>query len=61
MVSCRARVADGLSRRVTMCDRRPPRYLLEGMQLYAVATLDDKLVPIDRLKLMDIEPVAACR
>jgi hypothetical protein len=61
MVSCGAPAADGLSRRVTMCDRRPPRYLLEGMQLYAVAMLDDKLVPIDRIKLMDIEPVAACR
>ncbi|HEY4013162.1 MAG TPA: hypothetical protein VGM06_07475 [Polyangiaceae bacterium] len=60
MVSCGAPKEDGLSRKVTMCDRRPPRYLLDGMQLYAIAQLDDKLQPIDRLKLMSIDPLASC-
>jgi hypothetical protein len=61
MVSCGTPKADGLSRKITMCDRHPPRYLLEGLQLYAIAQLDDQLRPIDRLKLMSIDPVAACR
>ena len=61
MVSCGPPKPDGLSRRVTMCDRRPARYLLEGMQLYAIAQLDDKLQPIDRLRLMSIDPAPSCQ
>jgi len=51
---------DGTEKRVTMCDPRPPRYLLDGMRLYAIATLNDDLIPIDRLRLMRIDPAPSC-
>lgn len=51
---------EGLTRTVTLCDPRPPPYLLDGMRLYSLATLDADLTPIDRLKLMRIEGVASC-
>jgi hypothetical protein len=60
MVSCGAPVVEGDVRKVTMCDPRPPRYLLDGLRLYAVATLDPALVPIDRLKLMRIDSARSC-
>jgi hypothetical protein len=60
MVSCGAPVVEGDARKVTMCDPRPPRYLLDGLRLYAVATLDPALVPIDRLRLMRIDSARAC-
>ncbi len=51
---------EGETRSVTMCEPRPPRFLLDGMRLYSVATLDATLQPIDRLKLMRIDAVPAC-
>ena len=50
----------GASRSVTMCEPRPPRFLLDGMRLYAIATLDSNLRPIDRLKLLRIDAAPAC-
>jgi hypothetical protein len=60
MVSCGPAVADGDTKRLTMCDPRPPRFLLDGMRFYCIASLDPKLVPIDRLKLMRIDAARAC-
>lgn len=50
----------GASRNVTMCEPHPPRFLLDGMRLYAIATLDSNLRPIDRLKLLRIDAAPAC-
>jgi len=61
MTSCGPAVAEGGARRITMCDPRPPPYLLDGMRLYSVASLDENLVPIDRLRLMSIDPFTSCR
>jgi hypothetical protein len=60
LVACGSPVANGDKRRLTLCDPHPPPYLLDGMRLYAVATLDEKLNPIDRLKLDQIDGVSAC-
>jgi hypothetical protein len=60
LVRCGPASVDEGSRRLTLCDPRPPAYLLDGMRLYAVASLDEKLNPIDRLKLMQIDPSPAC-
>ncbi len=57
---CGPASADGESRKLTMCDPRRPDYLLDGMRLYAVASLDDQLNPLDRLKLMRIDPTPSC-
>jgi hypothetical protein len=43
-----------------MCDPHPPRYVLDGMRVNAIATLDENLNPVDRLRLMRIEPAPAC-
>lgn len=43
-----------------MCDPGPPPYLLDGMRLYSLATLDARLDPIDRLKLQRIDAEPAC-
>ncbi len=61
MVSCGAPVAEGATRKVTMCDPREPPFLLDGARFYSMATLDEKLNPIDRLKLMRVDPAPACR
>jgi hypothetical protein len=60
LTSCGPPRVEGDARRVTMCDPRPPPFLLEGMRLYSVATLDGNLRTIDRLKLMKIEGTASC-
>ncbi len=60
MVACGLPTPEGDSRRLTMCESKPPRFLLDGMRLYAIASLDDKLVPLDRLKLMRIDSTPAC-
>jgi hypothetical protein len=61
MIRCGDPIIVGPARRVTMCDPRPPRFLLEGMRLYAVASLDTNLHAIDRLRLMRIDSEGACR
>jgi hypothetical protein len=60
LVRCGAPIVDGESRRVTVCEPHPPAYLLDGLRLFAVATLDDNLAPLDRLKLMRIDSTSAC-
>jgi hypothetical protein len=61
LVSCGAPAVDGDTRRITMCDPHAPAFLLDGMRLYSIASLDADLNPIDRLKLMQIDPAPACR
>lgn len=61
LVSCGAPVVDGDKRRLTMCDPRPPPFLLDGLRLYTVATLDERLAPIDRLKLLRVDGAKSCR
>ncbi len=60
LVACGPPAVDGVKRQVTMCDPHPPPYLLDGMRLYAVSTLDEKFNPIDRLKLDAIDSVPSC-
>jgi hypothetical protein len=59
--SCGAPVVEGDARVVTMCDPKPPAFLLDGMRLYSIATLDEGLNPIDRLKLMQIDASTSCK
>jgi hypothetical protein len=61
LVSCGAPTADGDDRRITMCDPHRPPFLLDGMRLYAIASLDEKLNAIDRLKLMRIDSSTSCK
>jgi hypothetical protein len=60
LIACGAPVVDGTVRRITMCEPHPPAYLLDGLRLYAIATLDAKLNPIDRLKLLRIDGIPSC-
>jgi hypothetical protein len=60
LVSCGAPTVDADMRRVTLCDPHRPAYLLDGMRLYAIATLDPSLHPIDRLRLLRIDAVPSC-
>ncbi len=60
LVSCGAPVVAGDAKRVTMCDPRPPAFLLDGMRFYSIATLDGNLDPIDRLRLVSIDAAKAC-
>jgi hypothetical protein len=61
MIRCGPASVEGETRTLTLCDPRRPTYLLDGMRLYAVASLDSQLNPLDRLKLMRIEPAPVCR
>jgi hypothetical protein len=61
LVSCGAPTVEGDARIVTLCDPHPPAFLLDGMRLYSIATLDEGLNPIDRLKLMQIDGSTSCR
>ena len=60
LVACAHPVAEGSTRKVTMCDPHPPAYLLDGMRLYSIATLDENLNPDDRLKLDRIDAAPVC-
>jgi hypothetical protein len=60
LVACGAPKGDNETRSLTMCEPRPPPFLLDGMRLYATATLDRSLLPIDRLRLMRIDAAPAC-
>jgi hypothetical protein len=60
LVSCGAPKAEGPTRTLTMCEAHPPRFVLDGMRLYAVAWLDARLHPIDRLKLTRLDAAPAC-
>ncbi len=60
LVACGKPAVLGETRAVTMCDPGPPPYLLDGMRLYSLATLDARLDPIDRLKLQRIDAEPAC-
>jgi hypothetical protein len=61
LVSCGAPKVEGDTRSLEMCEPRPPRFLLDGLRLYSIASLDAQLRPIDRLKLMRIDPSPACQ
>ncbi len=60
LVACSTPKDEGETRSVTMCEQNPPRFVLDGMRLYAVAWLDAKHHPIDRLKLKRIDAAPAC-
>ena len=60
LVRCSAPAVEGEARRLTMCDPHPPAFLLDGMRLYSIASLDDNLTPIDRLKLLRIDAAPSC-
>ena len=52
--------ADQETRRLTMCEPREPPFLLDGLRLYAVASLDDNFDTVDHMKLMSIDAVPSC-
>jgi len=60
LVRCGPPAIDGETRRLTLCDPHPPAFLLDGMRLYSIASLDANLSPIDRLKLMRIDGAPSC-
>jgi hypothetical protein len=60
LVRCGAPSIEQGVRRLTMCDPHPPPFLLDGLRLYSVASLDAKLNPIDRLRLLRIDGVGSC-
>jgi hypothetical protein len=60
LAACGKPVVDGDKRQLTMCETRPPRFLLEGMRLYCIASLDRTLEPLDKLKLLRVEAAPAC-
>ena len=43
-----------------MCEPHSPSYVLDGMRLYAIASLDLGLEPEDRLKLTRIDSADVC-
>jgi len=55
LVKCGATQIEGNTRQVTMCDPHTPAFLLDGLRLYTIGSLDDNLSPIDRLKLLQID------
>jgi hypothetical protein len=59
-VSCGAPKLDGGARRATMCEPHPPPFLLDGLRLYSIASLDANLNTIDRLKLLRIDAAPSC-
>jgi hypothetical protein len=60
LATCGPPSIDGDSRRVTMCEPHIPSFLLDGMRLYSVASLDSNLTPIDVLRLTRIDSAPAC-
>jgi hypothetical protein len=60
MKICGSPAVVGNTRRVTMCDPHPPAFLLDGLRLYAIASLDLNLDPLDRLLLLRIDAAPAC-
>jgi hypothetical protein len=60
LVSCGAPRLDGGVGRVTMCEPHPPPFLLDGLRLYSIASLDANLNTIDRLKLLRIDAAPSC-
>ncbi len=61
MARCGAPRVMSDQRAVTMCEPRPPRFVLDGMRLYAVAWLDARQRPIDRLRLLAIDGAPSCQ
>ena len=60
LVSCGPPTDEGETRSITMCEPRSPRFLLDGMRLYAVAWLDASRRAIDRLQLTRVDAVPRC-
>jgi hypothetical protein len=61
MVPCGPASVEGETRKLTVCEPRPPRFTLDGMNLYSLASLDENLIPMDRLKPRRIDPAPVCR
>ncbi len=59
LAACGPVAAEGSLRRVTLCEPHAPAYVLDGMRLYSIASLDADLNPQDRLKLMSIDSTPA--
>jgi hypothetical protein len=60
LVSCGAPRVEGDERRVTLCEPHPPRFLLDGLRLYALATIDANLDAIDWVNLSRIDSARSC-
>ena len=61
LVACGKPNGAGETRSLTMCEPHPPRFVLDGMRLYVIASLDSNLSgPWDGLKLMRIDAAPAC-
>jgi hypothetical protein len=60
LVRCGTPAVEGDKRRLTMCEPRPPAFLLDGLRLYTIASLDDNLQAIDRLKLLSVDAAPPC-
>jgi len=60
LVTCGKPIDEGETRTVTMCEPHSPRFVLDGMRLYAIAWLDSNLRPIDRLRLTRVDAASAC-
>jgi hypothetical protein len=58
--SCGVEVDPEGTRQVTMCEPHPPAFVLDGMRLYSIATLDPDLHPHDRLRLLQIQATPSC-
>ncbi len=61
MKACGPPLVEGETRRLTMCEPRQPRFLLDGLRLYTVGSLDAELRPLDRLKLLQIDAASSCQ
>jgi hypothetical protein len=60
LLSCGAPRLDGNVRLITMCEPHRPAFLLDGLRLYSIASLDANLDAIDRLTLQRIDTAPAC-
>ena len=60
LVACGKPNDAGETRSLTLCEPHPPPFILDGMRLYAIASLDSDLRPMDWLRLMRIDAAPAC-
>jgi hypothetical protein len=61
LVACATQPADRGERRLTLCEPRPPPFLLDGLRLYSVASLTPDLESLDSaLGLVEIRGARSC-
>jgi hypothetical protein len=60
LVACGKPSGAGETRSLTMCEPHAPQFVLDGMRLYVIASLDSNLRPMDVLKLTRIDAAPAC-